>query len=79
MAKTTITPSERLELIGLMTLANRHHRILDEIEKVMEEIIQDNGGDVADAIYSTREPEEKLETLLARLKITVGPPAAPVH
>lgn len=76
MAKTTITKREYHALCGLMVLAKRHNKALQEIAHAAFEITGEEkecerwgGGHVGDQVYGTDEPDA--EELLSKLKITV--------
>lgn len=67
--KTSITPNERLQLIGLLTLAAQHNTRLKDIEKAMQAITTEvsDGGHTMDAMYSDYDVDE----LLRRLSLVV--------
>jgi len=66
----TITNNQRLELLGLLTLARKHREIVDQCDEAMAEIAGvEVGGLLSDAIY---EPVD-LDTTLARMGIEVEP------
>ena len=61
--KTTITKSEYLQLVGLMTLGRQHSKMLSEIEAAMDSIVgagpdETNAGDV---VYGDRDIEWYVE------------------
>jgi len=72
--KTTITVGERLQLIGLLALADRHYRILEEVREAITELVggtpEDGEGHISDAIYDGGRRDA--DQLLKRLGITVG-------
>ena len=70
--KTTITPAERLQLVGLLTLADGHNRAIKDIERATAELLGFAPGDestdrkyghVPDAVYGERAPDELLRLL----------------
>ena len=66
--KTTISRAEYLQLLGLLTLARKHARIVHESEDLMAEILgDDGGGDISDTIFSE---DRDLEEMLRRMEIT---------
>jgi hypothetical protein len=77
--KTTITAAERLQLIGLLALAQHHNDALVDIARAAAALLDagevdavgnflnDKSGHLGDAIYGSRKPEE----LLPLLGITV--------
>ena len=68
--KTTITQAERWQLIGLLTLAAHHSKILDSIRDAAAALTESNrDGHVADAIYD--DGCRDADALLGRLNITV--------
>lgn len=70
----TITRSQYLQLVGLLTLAARHNRDLRAIEKAALEITkEDELGHTGDAVYGD---SHTADSLLERLSITVEDDAA---
>jgi len=68
-SKTHVTANERLQLIGLLVLAKRYAKHVDEIQQAIQEItgeVEDNGHS-QDAIYS----EYGVDGLLDRLDLKV--------
>lgn len=68
MAKATITPNERLQLIGLLTLAGRYSAQALEVEratKALLDVPEEDFGHVSDAIYDdgSRDADRLLERL----------------
>jgi hypothetical protein len=68
----TITKSQRLQIIGLLTLAEKHMNALEDLQAALLEItleIDGETGHTSDAIYdsSRRDADE----LLKRLEIKV--------
>jgi hypothetical protein len=78
MVKTTITASERLQLIGLLTLAASHNQALRDIERAACGLVgvEPDGsgytGHVSDYVFGSPE-RGGADGLLARLEITVAP------
>lgn len=60
--KKIITPNERLQLLGLLTLAQQHAKIADQAREAIEKIIDDIGGYslLTDAIYEERAHIDKM-------------------
>lgn len=72
MAKATITPRERLQLIGLLTLAGRYSTQAREVETATKELLgvpEEDFGHVSDAIYD--DGSRDADRLLSRLNIVV--------
>ena len=72
--KTTITQSERLQVMGLLVLAEQHNRALVAITKATAEILgeplDDNyAGHVSDVIWDFGSKDA--DDLISRLEITV--------
>jgi hypothetical protein len=69
--KTTITKHQRLELIGLLALAEKHMNALDDINEAAQELTGDteDGGHVCDAIFDSSRRDA--DALLKRLDIKV--------
>jgi hypothetical protein len=67
--KTRITTHERLQLIGLLTLAAQHNAALTDIVLAVRAITgeRDDMGHSADAVYSNY----SVDDLLGRLEIAV--------
>lgn len=64
----TINQSQYLQLEGLMTLAKRHIKDLESIERSMKEILGDTAGDhISDAMWL----DPDIRDLLAHLDIEV--------
>lgn len=74
-AKPSITAHERLQLIGLLTLAQRHNKALEDIRaaalfitgEVNDEGQPDDSGHTSDGVYS----DYDADVLLGRLDIKV--------
>lgn len=69
----TITAVQRLQLIGLLTLAEQHNRMLEDIKSSMYELLGIAEGSegstwIDDAVYSSAQAD----TLLRRLSIMVA-------
>jgi len=63
-----ITNNQRLELLGLLTLARKHREIVDQCDEAMAEIAGVEVGEhLTDAIYDNID----LATALARMDIEV--------
>lgn len=61
--RETISQSEYLQLVGLLTLAARHNERLSEIEEAACKLVGEQpGGHVTDAVYGAydRTPEQLL-------------------
>jgi hypothetical protein len=73
-ATRTITPAQRLELTGLLALADAHHRDLDAIGAAARTITGDDDeyGDTFEAVHDDegRTPHARVAVLLRRLGIT---------
>jgi hypothetical protein len=72
MEKVSITTNERLQLIGLLTLAQHHERLLRGLEAAACEITGEeanSGGHTGDAIYSGAHADA--DDLLRKLGIRV--------
>jgi hypothetical protein len=77
-AKPQITRAEYLQLLGLLTLAERHNKSLEEIRAAAAEITGErdshgapsDNGHTADAVYGSRD----LDELLRLLNIAVDDP-----
>ncbi len=70
--KSSITPNERLQLIGLLALAERSNREAEQIEKAAKALLEvpsDDFGHLSDAVYSSKPTD--IDVLLERLKIAV--------
>lgn len=65
--KKTITPNERLQLIGLMTVAQDLYKRTTDCEAAMEKIVgykeKNHGSHFGDAIYGNETVDQVLETL----------------
>lgn len=72
--KASITAHERLQLIGLLTLAGRHSAALTDIEAAAMAIVGETevGGHVSDAVYD--DGRRDADALLDRLHIGVVEP-----
>ena len=70
--KTKITKNERLQLIGLLTLAAFHMKAVEDIEKAALEITgeEDDCGHTVDALFdpSRRDADQLLERLNIKVK-----------
>jgi hypothetical protein len=83
--KASITPAERLQLIGLLTLADHHDAALKDIERAAAELLQvppdepgqDYYGHLSDAMYDGN--RRSADRLLDLLKITVADEPPPVQ
>ena len=70
MILVEITQSEYLKLVGLLTLASHHNKMLEDIRCAVSEITKEEDGDMghsADAVYG----QHDAKSLLDRLNITV--------
>lgn len=69
--KTQITREEYWQLFGLMTLAHRYNRLLEEIERTASGIVGESlpNGHIADQVYSN-EPAD-MAKLMHRLNVIV--------
>lgn len=67
--KKTITKAEHLQLIGLLTIAEQHYKMVEEARQAINTVLgtDDEHGDVSDVIYGDR----PLKWLLGRNGITV--------
>lgn len=66
----TITKSQRLQLVGLLALADFHMDAVEKIAEAAHEITgEQEGGYTMDAIYDDN--RRNADALLKRLKITV--------
>jgi hypothetical protein len=72
--KVTVTAHERLQVIGLLVLAERHNKALRDIEAAVMSITgeTEQGGHSTDAVYSDYDADD----LFGRLGITVEAPLA---
>lgn len=71
----TITHSQYLQLLGLMTLAKQYNAMLEQLLIAAATITQEKDvhtGHVSDMVYGSRELDDGLNCL----EITVLPPAA---
>ena len=69
----TITLSQKLQLAGLLLLAEKYSQMLKDIEVGMAEIVGTNdGGHIQDAVYC--DDRRNVDDLLRRLKIEVIAP-----
>lgn len=68
----TITEAQRLQLLGLLTLAASHHRMMTGLEKAAREITgEEEGGLAGDMIWCG---ETEVDELLQKCGITVIDP-----
>lgn len=72
--KNRITAHERLQLIGLMTIAQKHMKMVDEASSVMDAIIESDESEkgwtlLNDAIYEGKEPD--VDQILKNMGIKV--------
>lgn len=66
--KKTITQSERLQLLGLLTLARSHRVTVDKCEDEMNKIVEvENYSHLTDAIYD----ENDFDQVLKKMEIEV--------
>lgn len=65
--KTTITSAERLQLIGLLALAERGAKQMDEIHDSVQELLGGENGHIDDAIWDHNSRDA--DRLLGLLKI----------
>lgn len=74
--KTTITSTEKLQLLGILTLAQKHQRIIDECTQLMREILEDEDNDslLIDAIWDGTEFEAVLKDMGVTTTDTEGKP-----
>jgi hypothetical protein len=79
--KTTLTSAERLQLIGLLALAERYNRLEAEVKQAVEDLVgvtpadrertsPDYTGHISDAIYD--DGSRDADRLLNRLNITIN-------
>lgn len=68
--KTTITQSERLQLLGLLTLGAKQSQILAQLEASVNEVIADDEkySLLTDALY---EGNTDIDDILKNMEITV--------
>lgn len=71
-----LTQNERLQLLGLLTLAERHTQQLEQVQQSIESILDltddDRAGHIGDSIYGMDgDPVSRLDSLLERLGLTV--------
>jgi hypothetical protein len=71
--KTEITKEEYLQLVGLLTLARQHKKMVDEIEEAMKQVIGEEAdyGHCGDAIWEN-DGTYTANDLLKKLKIKVN-------
>lgn len=70
--KTTITPAERLQLVGLATIGRQHAAKADEAGDAMKELLgteTDDSGHISDVIWADRD----VDWMLRGLKVKVEP------
>lgn len=68
--KDTITKSERLQIIGLMALARKYGKMMEDCEKEINNIVgckEETGSHFGDIIFDTGE----VDSLLRRIGIKV--------
>jgi len=71
--KKEITKNEELQLIGLITLAKKHYKIVSDCEKEMEKIVggdDEYGGLLSDNVYS-RDDNDDVSSALKDMGIKV--------
>jgi hypothetical protein len=71
-----LTPEEQLQLLGLLTLAQRHAQQLEQIEEAIASVLDLTDGDpngfITDAVHTTDgNPIKRLNTLLEQLGLKV--------
>lgn len=66
--KKVINTSEKMQLLGLLTLARHHQAIVTEVEKQIRLVSKDDSDLLLDAIYN---PEEDFEAVLKAAEIEV--------
>ena len=66
--KKTITYNESLQLQGLLILATKHRKTLEDIADVVRELTGDSSSSSSDAVFTDDFP---VDLLLSHLKITV--------
>ena len=78
MTVTTITPGDRLAILGLLTMAAQHHRAVVSILHAVQLITGDrhDGGHSADAVHEAgfgghEDLTHEVDELLRKLGITV--------
>lgn len=74
MRKKVLTKAERLQLIGLLTLAHQAFGVMQQVDKGMIEIIgrEKDGGDYADCLSDEYfESNPNVDDCLERMKIRV--------
>lgn len=70
-----ISHSQYLQLVGLQVLAEKHNRMMHDIEACACEITgEDQAGHTADILYGSRELDEGLK--LMGIEVEPRPPAA---
>lgn len=70
-SKKTLTRSEYLHVLGLFTIAREYHKMVDDCERAIEEIVGYKGvggSHFGDEIYGGN---DSLDSLLKRLEIKV--------
>lgn len=69
--KVIITESQKLQLLGLLTVAKEYMKIVDACEKAADEILQvdeDNMGSLfGDAIFGGREFDEVIRYMVEKV------------
>lgn len=67
--KSSITQTEYVQIVGLLTIAKQHTQMIASIEKSLREIIGQEGdnGHCSDAIYGDYTAEELLEKMAVKV------------
>lgn len=69
--KKSITQNERLQLLGLLTLARQHAQMIHATEDAMDKIMDNEdpfGSHLNDAVYDTASIDEVLKNM--KVKVT---------
>ena len=71
--KTTITQNEYLQIVGLMTLARNHQKIVDDCNDAMSEIVGDDEkySLLTDAMYDSTDVDTALKNMNITVELTV--------
>ena len=63
-----ITSKQRLEVMGLMALAHRHGKVMDEVYEALTDMFGENGTHMHDAVY---DQDADVERILASMDVKV--------
>lgn len=68
--KASITQTEYVQIVGLLAIAKRHMRTIEDIEKALREIIGQTGdnGHCGDAIFCNYTADELLEKMEVKVQ-----------